>query len=390
MTATGSTTVITDDEGNVLKEYSDEIGAGETKTYTYNVDEAGIDVSEDGCILTVSCTADTEEYYESNNTAQIRVWDVTVEEPEAISNKKADMVEQTIDALPNPEDITDDDYDDVIAAREQYNNLPEDQKLLVSQDALDKLIAAEEELGITPPEPTSYDINDYEIGLGFDSLTYTGKELRPYVYSYGISQDEDFEVTYENNVNVGTGKAIIRGIGDYTGTMTLTFEILPADIAKQTLKLKSTTYTYTGKAIKAALAANGLKSGVDYSLTYKNNKYVGQASVTVTGKGNYKGSKTLKYTIKPAKGAITKLTPAKTSMKVTIKSQKASKVGGYQIAYRKGSGKWKTVTTTKLIYTVKNLVKGSTYSFKVRAYKKINGKKVYGAYSKVIKKKTKK
>ena len=94
--------------------------------------------------------------------------------------------------------------------------------------------------------------------------------------------------------------------------------------------------------------------------------------------------------IKPAKAAISKVTPAKTSIKVTIKSQKTSGVAGYQIAYRKGTGKWKTVKTTKLTYTVKKLKANTKYSFKVRAYKKIDGKMVYGAYSKVVSKKTKK
>ena len=66
-------------------------------------------------------------------------------------------------------------------------------------------------------------------------------------------------------------------------------------------------------------------------------------------------------------------------MKVRIKSQKKAAVSGYQIAYKYGkSGKYKKVTTTKL-------TKKKYYYVKVRAYKKIDGKKYYGTYSKIKK-----
>ena len=168
----------------------------------------------------------------------------------------------------------------------------------------------------------------------------------------------------------------------------------PIDLANAEVKVAKAKVTYNGKAqtpaVTVTLDGNKLTADTDYTVAYKNNKKVGKATVTVTGTGNYAGEATGTFIIKPAKGAIKKLTPAKTTMKVAIKSQKASGVDGYQIAYRKGTGKWKTVKTTKLTYTVKKLTKNSSYSFKVRAYKKIDGKMVYGTYSKVAKKKTKK
>lgn len=49
-------------------------------------------------------------------------------------------------------------------------------------------------------------------------------------------------------------------------------------------------------------------------------------------------------------------------------------------------GKFKLVKTiskkTKVSYTASKLKKKKTYFFKVRAYKSVSGKKVYGAYSK--------
>ena len=45
----------------------------------------------------------------------------------------------------------------------------------------------------------------------------------------------------------------------------------------------------------------------------------------------------------------------------------------------------KTITKAATIkFTKTGLTKGKTYYFKVRAYKTVDGKKVYGDYSKVV------
>ena len=50
-----------------------------------------------------------------------------------------------------------------------------------------------------------------------------------------------------------------------------------------------------------------------------------------------------------------------------------------------GKGKYKKVDTAKTTTAVVNkLKKGTTYSFKVRAYVKADGKTFYGKYSNVI------
>ena len=59
---------------------------------------------------------------------------------------------------------------------------------------------------------------------------------------------------------------------------------------------------------------------------------------------------------------------------------KVSGVSGYQLQ-RKSSDSWKTVaTTTSTSSTVKSLKAGTTYSFRVRAYKTINGTKYYSGW----------
>ena len=72
--------------------------------------------------------------------------------------------------------------------------------------------------------------------------------------------------------------------------------------------------------------------------------------------------------------------------KVTVKIKKAS-VSGYQIKYasNKNFKKAKTRNTRKTIYTIKSLRSRKKCYVKVRAYKIVKGKKIYGSYSKVLK-----
>lgn len=85
--------------------------------------------------------------------------------------------------------------------------------------------------------------------------------------------------------------------------------------------------------------------------------------------------------------AINKLVSVKKGeIKVTLK-QKVSGAKGYKIyAASKKGGKFKEAYTMKKVSSIKGSVKklksGKTYFIKVRAYKKVNGKMVYGKYSK--------
>ena len=61
--------------------------------------------------------------------------------------------------------------------------------------------------------------------------------------------------------------------------------------------------TYTGKALKPAVTVKydgkTLKNGKDYTVSYKNNKKPGLATVTVKGKGEYSGTATATFKIAP-------------------------------------------------------------------------------------------
>ena len=148
-------------------------------------------------------------------------------------------------------------------------------------------------------------------------------------------------------------------------------KIAKPSIAKAKVKLAKTKYAYNGKAKKPAVKSvvlNGktLKAGTDYTVKYANNKKVGTASATVTGKGNYKGSAkaTFKIVLGKAKTPTVK-GASKTSVKVSWKKVKGAKK--YRLQYRQAGGKWKAKTVKGASKTVKGLKADKLYQFRVRA-----------------------
>lgn len=145
------------------------------------------------------------------------------------------------------------------------------------------------------------------ISLSGTSFTYTGSAITPTVtVKYAgttLKNGTDYTIAYKANTNAGTATVTITGIEDYNGTVSKTFVINPKSITGFSFTLSPTAYTYDGKAKTPAVTVkNGstaLKSGTDYTVAYKNNTQVGTGTVTVTGKGNYAGTKSLSFSIYP-------------------------------------------------------------------------------------------
>ncbi len=114
----------------------------------------------------------------------------------------------------------------------------------------------------------------------------------------------------------------------------ITLEMVKTKISNGSfhVKLSKTKYTYNGRAKKPAVTLTSdagltLKKGKDYTVTYKNNKNAGKATVVVKGINNYGGTLKKKFTIKKATQTITaRVSPAtirvggSTKVKVTKKA----------------------------------------------------------------------
>ena len=153
------------------------------------------------------------------------------------------------------------------------------------------------------------------------------------------------------------------------------------------ISLAETSYVYTGGAKEPAVTVYDSEGNVidssNYTVAYTNNKNVGTATATVTFKNYYKGSLTADYTIIPATPAAPTVAAASTGLKLTWTAD--TTVTGYQI-YRSvdggGYSKIKTISNTSTTsYTDTSAASGSTYTYKIRAYKKVDGTNYFSEYS---------
>jgi uncharacterized repeat protein (TIGR02543 family) len=144
---------------------------------------------------------------------------------------------------------------------------------------------------------------------------------------------------------------------------------------------------YTGKELKPAVSVTldgaALSSGADYDVTYANNIKIGKATVTVTGKGDYKDTVTASFNIVPKAVSVKALKSGKN--KFALNWKKTAGVTGYQLGYKlTAAGAWKNVSVSAKATgkSVGKLKKGKKYQVRIRAYKTVNGTNYYSAWSK--------
>ena len=179
-----------------------------------------------------------------------------------------------------------------------------------------------------PEEYPLVEIQRGDVTINGMEFIYTGKPIEPEItVTVGgkvLTQGKDYSLKYEDNIEVGSGKAIVSGIatateeGGYTGTVEIKFTIRPitaeeyplVEIKGTDVTIEGTRFPYTGNPIqpKITVKVNGkvLTAGKDYSVAYANNVSVGTAAVTISGiatvteTGGYTGTVTLNFTIVPS------------------------------------------------------------------------------------------
>ena len=110
--------------------------------------------------------------------------------------------------------------------------------------------------------------------------------------------DIDMQDAFDNTSSISAGQVGSEKLSE--GTFTVSNDVGDASISD------IPAATYTGKEIKpqfdVSFDSNGTKlvEGKDYSIECSNNINAGTASVTVTGTGNFTGSKTVTFEIAPA------------------------------------------------------------------------------------------
>ena len=238
---------------------------------------------------------------------------------------------------------------------------------------------------------------------------YKKMEIQPIVKmkqgDYNLSSMKDFEVEYVNNMNPGTAKITLRGIGNYTGTITKEFTINKRKMANASVKTK---FENNQLVVTVNVPDNGrtLENNIDYTYTAVTDA-TGKITITITGIGN-NCEGTIVTVIEAAdnpnrpvptttaapkkvtiKKAVIKKAVNKKGKKVKLSWKKVSGASGYNVRYalskkKLKKAKIKKIKKNKVSYTIKKLKK-KTYFIQVRAYKVVDKKTYYGAWSKVKK-----
>ena len=193
----------------------------------------------------------------------------------------------------------------------------------------------------------------------------------------------------------------------------------PEEKPNKVLGIKATSNSYNSIKLTWNKAINGANGYAVYRSTSKDGKYTLRKTITskntieftdtgldtnttyyykvrayrmIADKKKY-GSYSEIVCAKPVLSKTT-ITVSSTSKKATIKWNKVLGASGYKVySATSSNGTYslkKTITSINtLSYTNTNLVSGKTYYYKVRAYRNVNGKVVYGPYSAVKSKKIK-
>lgn len=232
---------------------------------------------------------------------------------------------------------------------------------------------------------------DLDVTVDTPTVNYDGTAKTPAVTvkdgTVTLVKDTDYTLSYENNINAGTAKAVVTGKGKYAGTKTVEFTIKGKDNSITTEKDSYTKYVPTSKPFNLNAKSDSDATGFTYTSSNENVIKVsangevtvvdsGKAVITIATVGTKAydpAVKTVDVTVKPLKPVFKLSTPAKKQIKVLIdKEPGATK---YIVEYgRQGKYYKKTIKHldnefARTSTTLKKRTSGKTYYIRVKAVK---------------------
>lgn len=200
---------------------------------------------------------------------------------------------------------------------------------------------------------------------GNQTCIYTGKSIEPKVNVFYLPESRDLEegadytVSYANNINAGTAKVIITGVGAFYGTIEEEFSIYPKALSNAVITLDKSKYYWDGmteevnpQVKSVVMDGKTLIAGKDYIIgKYEDNdKITSQAYVTIIGLGNYTAHEQKQFSIY--------YNLKKNSKNLDIDVSKKSYTGkavkpSLTVSYRNGDG-WSTISKNNYKVTYSN------------------------------------
>lgn len=216
--------------------------------------------------------------------------------------------------------------------------------------------------------------------LGTDSAT--GWYKIKYNNGYGYVSNKYLKIDSSNQQSTTLSKPTVKVSSNSYNSNKLSWNKVTGSSGYEVLRATSKTGTY--KSVKT-ITSGSTVSYTDKSLATGTTYYYKVRAYRTVDKKKVYSSYSSVVSAKPVlKTPSVKLTSG--SKKATIKWEKISGASGYEV-YRatSKSGKYskiKTITKNSTVsYVNSSLTKNKTYYYKVRAYRTVNGKKIYSSYS---------
>ncbi|MBR1393247.1 MAG: fibronectin type III domain-containing protein [Ruminococcus sp.] len=207
-----------------------------------------------------------------------------------------------------------------------------------------------------------------------EDITYIGQETVPEItVKYGsITLEEGIDyVVSVNGTEAGEASALVALMGNYEGEFEVDYNIVPVALNDESceLSIEDTLFEYTGSPVEPKVTLTcgetELTAGTDFVTEYSNNTDPGRASVTAKGVGNYSGSFTAEFVIKPAK--VTGVSAKNTTDSAALSWSRSINAESYGV-YQKKSGSWERIAETKeTSLNIEKLSPNTYYEFYVTA-----------------------
>lgn len=204
--------------------------------------------------------------------------------------------------------------------------------------------------------------------------------------------DENFYIQTYNSRDVGTATLKVTGKNNYKGSVKVDYKIKPRAISSTSTKGTKITLD---KSPEIVVKYNNklLEKGVDYDVSVSSSNKAGKiAKVTITGLGNFTGTKTVEKVVYPC--GVNGLGSSKRNnngFDLAWNSLENKGITNYKVykCNEKGENKKLVVDTNKNSAKITGYKAGEYAYLVVRAYVTVDGTNYYGDYSNVYKTVTK-